>query len=359
MTFEVPFNSFLQEVIEKQASDLHISEGQTVMLRLDGDLVASQLSPDKILTKEESQELCFTYCDENMIQRLETERELDFSFSFEGQARFRANLFYHMGAVTGAFRPIPQVIPTMEELGLPISVKLLTEKPRGLILVTGPTGAGKSTTLASMIGHINKTRGEHIITIEDPIEFVHQSNKSLVAQREVGKDTNSFLAALKYSLRQDPDVVLIGEMRDVETIGTAITISETGHLVLATLHTNNAVQTINRIIDVFPPEQQIQVRTQLSFILEGVISQQLVPRIGGGRYLAQEIMIPNHAIRNLIREDKIHQLYASMQLGQKETDMVTMNQSLARGVHEGQISTEDALGYATDLEEMKKQINVK
>ncbi|MBF0106266.1 MAG: type IV pilus twitching motility protein PilT [Deltaproteobacteria bacterium] len=359
MTFEVPFNKFLQDVLDKKASDLHISEGQAVMIRLDGGLVPSELAKEKILTPEQSRELCFTYCDEKMIRKLEEERELDFSFSFEGKARFRANLFHHMGAVTGAFRPIPQVIPTMEALGLPESIKKLTEKPRGLILVTGPTGSGKSTTLAAMIGHINRTQGEHIITIEDPIEFVHQSSKSLVAQREVGKDTKSFLNALKYSLRQDPDVVLIGEMRDKETIGAAITISETGHLVFATLHTNTAVQTINRIIDVFPPEQQVQVRTQLSFILEGVVSQQLVPKIGGGRYLSQEVLIPTHAIRNLIREDKVHQLYASMQLGQRETSMMTMNQSLAKGVHEGLISPESARDFATDIEELNKLIRAR
>jgi len=221
-------------------------------------------------------------------------------------------------------------------------------------LVTGPTGSGKSTTLASMIGHINQTRGEHIITIEDPIEFVHKSSRSLVAQREVGKDTNSFLNALKYSLRQDPDIVLIGEMRDKETIGAAITISETGHLVFATLHTNTAIETVNRIIDVFPSEQQTQVRTQLSFVLQGVVSQQLIPKVGGGRCLAQEIMIPTHAIRNLIREDKVHQLYSAMQLNQAETGMVTMNQSLADSFRAGIISKEDALGYCTDEEEVLK-----
>ena len=357
MSFDIPFNSFLQEVVDKKSSDVHISEGAPVMLRVDGDLVPTTIAPDHCLTAEDARKLCFEYCNEEMIKHLEESRELDFSFSFEGKSRFRANIFYQMGHITGAFRPIPQVIPTMAELNLPPAVKSLTEKPRGLVLVTGPTGSGKSTTLAAMIGHINQSRGDHIITIEDPIEFVHKSSRSLVAQREVGKDTQTFLNALKYALRQDPDVVLIGEMRDKETIGAAITISETGHLVFATLHTNTAVQTINRIIDVFPSEQQIQVRTQLSFILEGVVSQQLVPKIGGGRFLAQEVMIPTHAIRNLIREDKIHQLYASMQLGQKETDMFTMNQSLTRGVREGSISPESAIEFSTDVEELKKQIN--
>lgn len=356
MSFDFSLNDFLQEVIDKKASDVHVSKGAPIMLRIDGTLVPSEKSPDYILTPEDSKRLCTEYCDEKMVSTLDENWELDYSFNFQGKARFRANLFYQTGGVTGAFRPIPQVIPSMEDLNLPDSLKDLTNRPRGLVLVTGPTGSGKSTTLASMIGHINSTRGEHIITIEDPIEFVHTSKKSLVAQRDVGKDTHSFLNALKYALRQDPDVVLIGEMRDRETIGAAITISETGHLVFATLHTNTAVETVNRIIDVFPSEQQTQVRTQLSFVLQGVISQQLIPKIGGGRVLAQEIMIPTHAIRNLIREDKIHQLYSSMQLNQGETGMVTMNQSLAISYKEGLVEKEEALGFATDEEEFLKMI---
>ena len=359
MALEIKFNQLLQEVLDKKASDIHISTGSPVMLRVDGHLVPTSLAPDVILTESEARALCLEYCNEEMIKTLDDHRELDYSFAFEGKARFRANIFYQMGSAAGAFRPIPQVIPTMEQLGLPDALKLLTEKPRGLVLVTGPTGSGKSTTLASMIGHINQTCGDHIITIEDPIEFVHTSKKSLLAQREVGKDTHSFINALKYALRQDPDVVLIGEMRDLETVAAAITISETGHLVFATLHTNNAVQTINRIIDVFPAHQQIQVRTQLSFILEGIISQQLVPKIGGGRMLVQEVMIPTHAIRNLIREDKVHQLYSSMQLGQKETGMFTMNQSLAKAVKDGHISKETAMGFTTDEDELKKLLNVR
>lgn len=356
MPFDVPLKKLLQEVLDTKSSDIHISAGSQVMLRHDGRLIPSKHATDVILSPEDSKKLCLAFCDEKMIAHLEKNCELDFAFSFENKARFRANVFYQLGSLAGAFRPIPQKIPTMAELGIPESIKDLADKPRGLVLVTGPTGAGKSTSLASIIGYINETRGEHIITIEDPIEFVHTSNQSLLAQREVGKDTGSFLDALKYALRQDPDVVLIGEMRDVETISAAITISETGHLVFATLHTNNAVQTINRIIDVFPSHQQIQIRTQLSFILEGIISQQLIPRIGGGRVLAQEVMIPTHAIRNLIREDKIHQLYSSMQMGQKESGMMTMNQSLAISFKKGLITREDAIGHATDEEELLKMI---
>lgn len=354
MKFNIPLQKFLDEVLESKASDLHISDGSPIMVRIDGELRPSKLAPDHIMAHDEASALCLTFCSEEMFQTLKFERELDFSFNYDNKARFRGNLSYQLGHVIGAFRPIPQVIPTMEELGLPPILKELTEKPRGLILVTGPTGSGKSTSLAAMIGHINETRGEHIITVEDPIEFVHKSKKSLMSQKEVGKDTKSFVNALKYALRQDPDVVLIGEMRDVETIGAAITISETGHLVFATLHTNNCVQSINRIIDVFPAHQQIQIRTQLSFILEGIVSQQLVPKIGGGRVLVQEIMIPTYAIRNLIREDKAHQLYSSMQIGQKDSAMVTMNQSLALCFKKGLITREDALGHATDVEEMLK-----
>lgn len=355
MRNDLTITDFLNEVFEKKASDLHISEGSPVQLRIDGSLRPSQHT-DFPLTAEESFELCTSYINEENIATLKEEREFDFSFPFEEKCRFRGNLFFQMGAVTGAFRPIPQVIPSMEELGLPPALKTLTDLPRGLVLVTGPTGSGKSTTLASMIGHINKTRGEHIITIEDPIEFVHQSQISLVAQREVGKDTKTFLHALKYALRQDPDVVLIGEMRDLETISAAITISETGHLVFATLHTNSAMETINRIIDVFPAHQQPQVRTQLSFVLQGVVSQQLLPKIGGGRCLAQEIMVPNLAIRNLIREGKVHQIYSSMQVGQRESGMQTMNQCLAKLAKEDTITKEDALDFSIEKDELQKML---
>lgn len=356
MALDFSMNDFLNEVLEVNASDLHISSGSPVMLRVDGVLHPSKMAGDVVLTDEDAERLCLQYAPQNMHDALKQDRELDYSFGYEGKARFRANVFYQMNAATGAFRPIPQIIPTMEQLGLPPILKQLTDLPRGLVLVTGPTGSGKSTTLASMIGHINRTRGEHIITIEDPIEFVHASQKSLVAQREVGKDTHSFVNALKYALRQDPDVVLIGEMRDLETIAAAITISETGHLVFATLHTNNAIETINRVIDVFPAHQQSQIRSQLSFVLQGVVSQQLVPKIGGGRALVQEIMVPNLAIRNLIREDKIHQVYTSMQVGQKDSGMITMNQALAQLAKKNIITKEDAIDHATDVEEVKKAL---
>jgi twitching motility protein PilT len=359
MSFNITFETLLQEVLDRSSSDLHISLGAPAMLRVDGTLQPTQQAPEHILTADESKALCFRHCTPEMIKELEAKRELDFSFDFEGRSRFRANVFFQMGAITGAFRPIPSIIPTMEDLNLPDALKGLTNLPRGLILVTGPTGSGKSTTMASMLGHINQTRGEHIITVEDPIEFVHKSKKSLIAQREIGKDTKSFVNALKYALRQDPDILLIGEMRDMETIGAAITIAETGHLVFGTLHTNTAIQTINRIIDVFPAHQQSQIRTQLSFILMAVVSQQLVPKIGGGRCLAQEIMIPNHAIRNLIREDKVHQLYTSMQIGQQQSGMCTFNQNLAQSVKKGIITKEDALEHGTDMDELKKMLGMK
>jgi twitching motility protein PilT len=286
-------------------------------------------------------------------KKFATDQEMDCAINF-GSERFRVNFFYQQETVAAAFRLIPQVIPSVTELGLPPAALALSNKARGLILVTGPTGSGKTTTLASMIDLINESRSEHIITVEDPIEFIHHSKKSLIVQREVEKDTRSFAAALKRILRQDPDVVLIGEMRDLETIQAAITIAETGHLVLATLHTNSAIQTINRIVDVFPAHQQTQVRTQLSFILEGILSQQLIPKTKGGRAMALELLIPTPAIRNLIREEKIHQIYAQMQLGQQQTNMQTMTQALVRLFKEGSITKEQALSYATELEEIKR-----
>lgn len=342
---------YLAQLLDKNGSDIHITVGLPIQLRLDGDLHSAD---DKIITPEMSQTLCYEYLTPELIKNFESEKELDIAIDFEGRARFRVNLFFERGHVAGAFRQIPSKIPTPADLGLPEVLVRLADKPRGLVLVTGPTGSGKSTTLAALLNHINHTRSEHILTIEDPIEFLHTSKKCLVAQREVERDTHSFTAALKRALRQDPDVVLIGEMRDLETIAAAITISETGHLVFATLHTNSAVQTINRIIDVFPSSQQAQVRTQLSFILEGVVSQQLVPKIGGGRALALEIMTPTVAIRNLIREEKIHQIYPLMQTNQTVTGMQTMNQSLADLFKRGLISREDALGFASESDEMKR-----
>src|SRR5512138_203830 len=287
-------------MVEKGASDLHVTTGSPPQLRIDGHLVPLKTPP---LTPVETKQLCYSILTDAQKHRFEEENELDLSFGVKGLSRFRGNIFVQRGAVAGVFRVIPYKILTFEELGLPPVVKELCEKSRGLILVTGPTGSGKSTTLASMIDRINTERHEHIITIEDPIEYLHPHKGCLVNQREVGADTESFKKALKYILRQDPDVVLIGEIRDLETIEAALTVAETGHLAFATLHTNSAVQSINRIIDVFPPHQQSQVRAVLSFVLEGVLCQTLVPRAGGpGRVLIIEVMVPNPAIRNLIRE---------------------------------------------------------
>ncbi len=291
--------------------------------------------------------------------RFEETNELDLSFSVQKLSRFRGNIFVQRGNVAGAFRAIPFKILTFEELNLPPVVSELARKPRGLVLVTGPTGSGKSTTLASIVDRINTDRNEHIITIEDPIEYLHPHKGCVVNQREVGADTQNFKNALKYILRQDPDVVLIGELRDLETIEAALTVAETGHLAFATLHTNSSVQTINRIVDVFPPYQQAQIRQQLSFVLEGVLCQTLMPRANGpGRVLAIECMVPNQAIRNLIREDKIHQLYSAMQVGQAKFGMQTMNQSLAELYLRRLVSLDDALGRSADVEELRKLIAV-
>ncbi len=347
-------HQLLKAMIDKGASDMHITTGSPPQLRIDGNLVPLKLPP---LTPAETKELCYSVLTDAQKRRFEEENELDLSFGIKGLSRFRANIFMQRGAVSGAFRVIPFKIMTFQELGLPPVVVDLTRKPRGLILVTGPTGSGKTTTLASIIDRINTERHEHIVTIEDPIEYLHPHKNCIVNQREVGSDTASFKKALKYILRQDPDVVLIGEMRDLETIEAALTIAETGHLAFATLHTNSCVQTINRIIDVFPPYQQPQVRAQLSFVLEGVLSQQLLPRIGGGRVLALEIMIPNAAIRNLIREDKVHQIYSLMQVGQAKYGMQTMNQSLAMLYLKKQITLEEAVGRSSDPEELRNIIS--
>ncbi len=350
---ETLFN-LLKLMIDQNASDLHITAGSPPRLRINGKLVPIDAPP---LTPTETKKLCYSVLTDSQKKKFEEEEELDFSFGVKGLSRFRGNLFVQRGAVAGAFRLIPWEIKGFAELGLPPVVAELARKPRGLILVTGPTGSGKSTTLAAMIDKINTEREEHIITIEDPIEYLHPSKKALVNQREVGSDTQSFKKALKHVLRQDPDVVLLGEMRDLETIETALTIAETGHLCLATLHTNTAVQTINRIIDVFPSHQQPQVRAQLSFVLEGVISQLLIPRADGkGRVLAVEVMVPNAAIRNLIREDKVHQIYSQMQVGQAKFGMQTMNQSLFALYRRGLITLEDAIGRSPEPDELKQML---
>src|SRR5881409_1415614 len=346
--------AFLHEMIERGASDLHLTTNSPPMIRLHGELVALAHPP---LSGTDTKNLSYSLLTEAQKKKFEEESELDFSFGIKGVSRFRGNLYLQKGAVGGAFRMIPHQTPQLQALGLPSSVPELTSQPRGLVLVTGPTGSGKSTTLAAMIDKINRERHEHIITVEDPIEFVHEHKGCLVNQREVFADTHSFTQSLKHVLRQDPDIVLIGEMRDLETIEAALVVAETGHLVFSTLHTNSAVQTINRIIDVFPPHQQEQVRAQLSLVLQGVISQQLLARVDGrGRCLAAEIMIPNAAIRNLISEAKVHQLYSQMQVGQTKFGMQTMTQSLVALVQQNLITPEEAIGHATEIEEIRTML---
>jgi twitching motility protein PilT len=322
----VNLRALLEEMIEKEASDLHITAGERPKLRVDGDMTDSSV-PD-VLTAKDTLQLAYSVLTENQKKRFETEDELDFSFGIQNLARFRGNVFKQRGCVAMVIRMIPFNVRTFQELGLPPVVAKLAERPRGLILVTGPTGSGKSTTLAAIIDKINKERKGHIITVEDPIEFIHRHQGCIVNQREVGTDTKNFATALKYSLREDPDVILVGEMRDLETIAAALTIAETGHLALATLHTNSAAESINRIIDVFPHNQQSQVRAQLAFVLEGVITQTLLPKAKGrGRVMAAEIMVATPAIRALIRDEKIHQIYSAMQAG-KKYGMQTMNDAL-------------------------------
>ncbi|MDP9034396.1 MAG: type IV pilus twitching motility protein PilT [Myxococcota bacterium] len=344
-------HQLLKAMIEKGASDMHITTGTPPLLRVDGSVMPLKLTP---LGPIETKQLCFSVLTEEQRAQFEKNNELDLSFGVKGLSRFRANIYMQRGAVAGAFRTIPFKILTFDELGLPAVVSSFTNKPSGLVLVTGPTGSGKSTTLASMIDKINSEQRLHIITVEDPIEYLHPHKLSIVNQREVGTDTEGFKHALKYVLRQDPDVVLIGEMRDLETIEAALTISETGHLVFATLHTSSAISTINRIIDVFPPHQQQQVRSKLSFVLQGVVSQQLLPRDNApGRVLALEVLVPNPAIRNLIREDKVHQVYSQMQVGQDKYAMQTLNQSLYSLVHRRLISQEEALGRSLEVDELR------
>jgi twitching motility protein PilT len=322
----VNLRALLEEMIEKDASDLHLVAGERPKVRVDGDI--TNASSEEVLTPKDTLSLAYSVLTENQKKRFETENELDFSFGIQNLARFRGNVFKQRGCVSVVIRQIPFSVKTFQELGLPAVVAGLADKPRGLVLVTGPTGSGKSTTLAAMIDKINKELKGHIITVEDPIEFIHRHQSCIVNQREVGTDTNSFQAALKYALRQDPDVVLIGEMRDLETIQAALTIAETGHLAFATLHTNSAAESINRIIDVFPSHQQSQVRAQLAFVLEGVLTQTLLQRAKGrGRVMAAEIMVCTPAIRALIRDDKVHQIESSMQAG-KKYGMQTLNDAL-------------------------------
>jgi twitching motility protein PilT len=344
----------LKQVVERQGSDLHITTNTPPQIRVHGHLQRVEGAP---LTAAETKQMTYSVLTDAQKKRFEETLELDFSFGIKGLARFRCNMFNQRGAVAAVYRLIPEQIKTFGELGLPPVLANLAERPRGLVLVTGPTGSGKSTTLAAMIDKINKERSEHILTIEDPIEFVHQHQGCLVNQREVHADTNSFASALRAALREDPDIVLIGEMRDLETVEAALRIAETGHLTFGTLHTNSASQTINRIVDIFPSHQQSQIRTQLSLVLEGIVCQSLLPKIGGGRVVALEIMIPTPAIRNLIREDKIHQIYSAMQTGQEKVGMQTMNQSLATLYHKKIVSLETAMLRSSNRDELQDLIN--
>jgi twitching motility protein PilT len=344
----------LKTMVEQGATDLHLSTNSPPQIRIDGNLVPLEMPP---LGPAETKSLVYSVMTDQQKHRFEENLELDFSFGIKGLARFRANVFLQRGAVAGALRTIPWEIHSFRELGLPEVVSTLSDKPRGLVLVTGPTGSGKSTTLAAMIDKINTERHAHIVTIEDPVEYLHGHKSCLVNQRELGADTRSFPNALRSVLRQDPDVVLIGEMRDLETIECALTVAETGHLTLATLHTNSAAQTINRIIDVFPSNQQPQVRAQLSLVLQGILCQALLPKASGqGRVVALEILVPNSGIRNLIREDKIHQIYSMMQAGQSQHGMQTFNQSLADLYFRRHVSLQTALAVSHHPEELREMI---
>jgi twitching motility protein PilT len=350
----VNLHAMLVEMIERGSTDLHITAGAPPTLRIDGMLVPMDHPP---LSPKETKQLAYSVLTDAQKHRFEEEKELDLSFGVKGLSRFRGNCFNQKGAVAAAFRTIPFEILGFDTLGVPPIVQSFAQKPKGLILVTGPTGSGKSTTLASLINKINEDKRLHIVTVEDPIEYLHSHKNCLVNQRELGADTLSFPRALKYVLRQDPDVILIGEMRDLETIQMALTTAETGHLTFATLHTNSAAQTINRIIDVFPPHQQPQVRAQLSLVLEGVVVQQLLAHMSGkGRVLSMEVMVPTPAIRNLVREDKVHQIYSAMQAGQELTGMQTMNQSLFRLYQQRKISLQVALGGSQLPDELQHMI---
>ena len=341
----------LDEVVKRKASDLHLQVGLPPMLRVDGSL--TPVTGADPLDEEAVEALVFAILDEDQKQILLKDKEFDFSFAYGDLGRFRVNAFHERGNMAAALRLIPNEILSIEQLGLPEVVNKFADYPRGLVLVTGPTGSGKSTSLAALVGKINSERASHIITIEDPIEFTHKSHKSVVVQREVHYDTYSFSAALRSALREDPDVVLIGEMRDLETIASAITIAETGHLVFATLHTNSAAQSVDRMIDVFPPHQQPQIRAQLSNILMAIVSQRLIPSIGGGRIAAAEILVATPAVRNIIREGKSHQLEAVIQTG-AEFGMQSMDKQLVDLIHAGSITYDEARNYAVDLDELER-----
>jgi twitching motility protein PilT len=344
----------LKQLVQLEGSDLHITTDTPPQVRVHGHL---QRLDGGNMTPADTKQLTYSVLTDAQKKRFEETLELDFSFGIKGLARFRCNMFNQRGAVGAVYRVIPDRIRSFEELGLPPVLAKLAERPRGLVLVTGPTGSGKSTTLAAMVDKINRERHDHILTIEDPIEFVHKHQSCLVNQREVHSDTQSFAMALRAALREDPDIVLIGEMRDLETVEAALRIAETGHLTFGTLHTNSASQTINRIIDIFPASQQSQVRTQLSLVLEGIVCQALLPKIGGGRSAALEIMIPTPGIRNLIREDKVHQIYSAMQTGQEKMGMQTMNQCLATLYQQKKVTLEIALNASSNRDELQDLIN--
>jgi len=344
----------LRQLVQLEGSDLHITTDTPPQVRVHGHL---QRLDGVNMTPADTKQLTYSVLTDAQKKRFEEHLELDFSFGIKGVARFRCNMFNQRGAVGAVYRVIPDKIRSFEDLGLPPVLAKLAERPRGLVLVTGPTGSGKSTTLAAMIDKINKERHDHILTIEDPIEFVHPHQNCLVNQREVHNDTQSFSSALRAALREDPDIVLIGEMRDLETVEAALRIAETGHLTFGTLHTNSASQTINRIIDIFPSSQQSQIRTQLSLVLEGIVCQALLPKITGGRAAALEIMVPTPGIRNLIREDKVHQIYSAMQTGQEKMGMQTMNQSLATLYQQKKVTMETAMSASSNRDELQDLIN--
>ncbi|SFV70630.1 Twitching motility protein PilT [hydrothermal vent metagenome] len=352
----IDIKKLLQSVVSHGASDLHLVSRSEPQIRIDGTLKAVNLP---VLTGEDIEEMAYALLTEKQKKSFEEHLELDFALLLPGIGRFRANYYKTLGDIAAAFRIIPTEIPSLDDLNAPEIYKKLIKREKGLILVTGPTGSGKSTTLAAMLNEINMMENKHIVTVEDPVEFIHQNKKCVFSHRELGSDTKSFSMALKYAMRQDPDIIFIGEMRDKETIEAALTAAETGHLVFGTLHTNSAPGTINRIIDVFGGDEQPQIRTMIASSLVGVIAQVLLPKVGGGRVAAPEIMIPNNAISNLIREDKTHQLYSQMQLGQGETGMQTQTQILIKLRKQGIISKENALQYANKPDELKKNINFK
>ncbi|OUR93155.1 type IV pili twitching motility protein PilT [Halobacteriovorax marinus] len=344
-------------MVESGASDLHVTVGTPPGLRVNGEIIRVKIPA---LSGVDTKRLVYQILTEEQRNELEKNLELDFSFGIKGLARFRSNVFYSKGGVAAVFRQIPSLIPDFKALRLPNVLLEMSDVTNGLILVTGPTGSGKSTTLAALIDRLNQNESGHIITLEDPVEFVHPHKGCIVNQREIGSDSLSFANAIKSLLRQDPDIVLVGEMRDQETIEAALTIAETGHLVFGTLHTNSCVQTINRVVNVFPSDKHDQIRTLLSFVLRGVVSQQLIPKsFEPGRCLGMEVLVTNPAIRNLIREDKVHQIYSQMQIGQDKSGMMTMNQTIKKHVDTGLIDTETAMSYSTNPEELAKQLGVK